>query len=152
MDELQPRRGPGRPPKVEGEALEPILRRSNRKPFGSLQQKLAYPEREGFHRHWFNDVPGRISQAEAAGYEHVKDKDGKNVSAVVGIAEAGGPLHSFLMEIPQEWYREDMAAQELENEERMAAIRNPRPRIEGADERDQGKFYAGKEGSSIKRG
>ena len=30
-----------------------------RKPFGTFDQKLAYPSREGFHRHWFNDEPGR---------------------------------------------------------------------------------------------
>lgn len=154
MDELQPRRGPGRPPKSDDLAsgVEATLqRKSNRKPFGSLQQKLARPRREGFRQHWFNDVAGRISRAQEAGYEHVKDRDGKIVCETVGVAEAGGPLKAYLMEIPQEWYQEDMAAQQAENDERMAAIKNPRAGIKDADPRDHDKFYLGKEGSSIKR-
>src|SRR5215831_667185 len=83
-----------------------------RKPFGSQEQKLAYPNREGFHRHWFNDEPGRILRAREAGYEQVHDPEGRPVSTVVGIGRGGQALVAFLMEIPQEWFEEDMAAQE----------------------------------------
>jgi hypothetical protein len=87
--------------------------RSNRRPFGARDQKLAYAARPGYHRHWFNDDPGRIDRAHEAGYEHVKDgQTGKNVSTVVGTARGGGSLVAYLMEIPEEWYREDMAAGE----------------------------------------
>lgn len=133
MDDIEVKRGPGRPPKyVEVEKTEESAlvgqsigarQRPKRRPFGSLEQKLAYPERPNFHRHWFNDAKNRIDRALEAGYEHVKDKEGKNVSYVVGTAEAGGPLHAFLMEIPQEWYDEDMAAQQKERDERMSAIK-----------------------------
>jgi hypothetical protein len=131
MDELEPRRGPGRPPKYVQElpamATETEQAPSRpprvRKPFGTMEQTMAYPKREGFHRHWFNDVKDRISRAQEAGYEHVKGKDDKNTSMVVGVAEGGGPLHAFLMEIPQEWYNEDMAAQQKIVDDREAVIK-----------------------------
>lgn len=95
-----------------------------RKPFGSQRQKLQYPNREGYHRHWFNDEPGRIEAAAEAGYEHVRDeRKGGNVQTVVGTARGGGALIAFLMEIPEEWYREDMAANEAEYASRMQEIR-----------------------------
>jgi hypothetical protein len=119
MDELV-KRGPGRPPKhIETPELP---KRAARRPFGSMQQKLAYADRPGYHRHWFNDAKNRINDALGAGYEHVKDKEGKNVSHVVGTTEQGGPLTAFLMEIPQEWYDEDMAAQKAERDEKFASI------------------------------
>lgn len=120
MEELQPRR-PGRPPKYEVQDEQP--RRASRKPFGAMDQKLAYAQREGFHRHWFNDTPGRVARAIEAGYEHVKDMAGKTVSRVVGTAEGGGPLTAFLMEIPEEWYKQDMAAQQKDIDLKEEAIR-----------------------------
>jgi len=120
MSELQPRKPTlGLPNKEEGE----VQRRSTRVPFGSLEQKLAYPERAGYHRHWFNDQKNRISRALEAGYEHVKDKEGKRVSYIVGVAEGGGPLHAYLMEIPLEWYKEDMAREQQEIDAREASIK-----------------------------
>ncbi len=121
MDDLEPRRGPGRPPKyiqetpamaVETEQAPSGRPPRTRKPFGTMEQTMAYPKREGFHRHWFNDVKDRISRAQEAGYEHVKNSEGKNVQMVVGTAEGGGAMHGFLMEIPEEWYQEDMRAQQ----------------------------------------
>ena len=130
MDELQERRGPGRPPKyveVKAETIEqtsvPVRPARNRKPFGTMEQTMAYPKREGYHRHWFNDVRDRISRAQEAGYEHVKDNAGKNVQMVVGTAEGGGAMHAFLMEIPQDWYDEDMRAQQDLVNEREAQIK-----------------------------
>lgn len=98
-------------------------RKVTRKPFGSMSLKLAYEQREGFHRHWFNDTPGRIGRAQEAGYEHVKDAAGKNVSRVVGTAEGGGALTGFLMEIPEAFYQEDMAAQQRTIDEKEEAIK-----------------------------
>jgi hypothetical protein len=96
-------------PKVAAAVPQADLpKRPNRKPFGSMQLKLAHEIKQGFHGHWFNDTPGRIDRAAEAGYEHVKDKDGKNVSRVVGTAEGGGALTAFLMMIPEEWYQEDI--------------------------------------------
>jgi hypothetical protein len=127
-----PRRGPGHPPMqrtsapVETVKFNPESdagpRKSTRKPFGSMNLKLAYPDRVGFHRHWFNETPGRIQRAQEAGYEHVTT-DGKPVSKVVGTAEGGGALTAFLMEIPEEWYTEDMAAQQREIDEKEKSIK-----------------------------
>lgn len=97
--------------------------REKRRPFGSQNQKLAYEARVGYHRHWFNDLPGRIEQALEAGYTHVEDREGKKVARVVGINPAGGPQTGFLMEIPQEWYDEDMAQQAAIDHEREMAIK-----------------------------
>lgn len=133
----QPRRGPGRPPKyheVAAPLAEPVPPdanhevtaqpvRSTRKPFGGLEQKMNYPDRPGFHRHRFNDVPGRIERALEAGYAHVQDKEGKNVKWIVGTAPGGGPMEAFLMEIPQEFFEQDMAAQQQIVNDRENAMR-----------------------------
>lgn len=97
--------------------------REARKPFGSQQQKLAYPVREGFHRHWFNEEPGRIDKALEAGYSHVEDKEGRKVQRVVGVATSGSALMAYLMEIPEEWYKEDMGLQQKLIDEQADAIK-----------------------------
>ena len=101
-----------------------VVTREKRRPFGSQVQKLAYDARVGYHRHWFNDNPGRIKQALEAGYTHVEDKEGKKVARVVGVNPAGGALMGYLMETPQEWYEEDMARQAALDTEREQAIKN----------------------------
>lgn len=147
MNEIIERRGPGRPRTVEAPAAaEEGARKIVRKPFGSTELKLAYPDREGFHRHWFNETAGRIGRAQEAGYEHVK-ADGKNVSRVVGTAEGGGPLMAFLMEIPEEFYREDMAAEQRVIDDKEESIR--RGVAEGKEGEGQ---YVPQQGISIKRG
>jgi|SRR5262245_10965870 len=99
-------------PEDQLEVDELEKRRRNRKPFGSLEQKLQFPDRPGYHRHWFNDDPGRLARAEEAGYSQVNDEHGKPVHCVVGISRGGGPLTAYLREIPLQWYQDDMAAQE----------------------------------------
>lgn len=94
-----------------------------RRPFGTQEQKLAYAQREGFHRHWFNDTPGRVDDAVAAGYTHVKDARGQNVSRLVGRTEGGDGLNAFLMEIPDEWFQQDKAAKQARVDEVDQAIR-----------------------------
>jgi hypothetical protein len=93
-------------------AEEGAVPRARRVPFGTQVQKLAYAQRAGFHRHWFNDVPDRIRRAKEAGYEHVLGHDGKPVKRVVGVREGGGGMEAYLMEIPQEWFEEDQAAKQ----------------------------------------
>lgn len=117
-----------------------ILPQRVRKPFGSHVQKLAYPKREGYHRHWFNDKPGRIMSALDAGYEHVLDPaTGQKVSRPVGVSDDGSALIAYIMEIPEEWYKEDMAAQQAEIDSREHAMRH------GAD----GEGQPGKDGRYI---
>jgi hypothetical protein len=136
------RRRPGRSPVIETAATEdsapafvPVesspefvpsdapLPRRRKNPFGSREAKLAYPPRPGYHRRWFNDVPGRIETALEGGWTHVRDKDGKSVVRRVGVAEEGGALNAYLLEIRQEWYDEDMAAQQAEVDKIEGAMR-----------------------------
>jgi len=124
-----------------------LPRRPARKPFGSMSLKLDYPQREGFHRHWFNDVPGRIDRAREAGYEHVKNGEGKPVSRTVGLAEGGGALTAFLMEIPEEWYKQDMAQEQQIIDDKEAAMK--RGVADGPEGEGQ---YVPKQGITIKRG
>jgi hypothetical protein len=79
-------------------------------PFGTFTEKLAFPPRPGFYSHWFNDKPMRIEQAKQAGYEHRLDAQGKPVSRPVGTRDGGGGMLAYLMDIPQAWRDEDMAA------------------------------------------
>lgn len=116
---------PVTPPKAPPRPLPPPerLSKDKRKPFGSMDQKLYYPQREGYHRHWFNEKPGRLDAALDAGYTFVLDREQKKVSRVVDVAPGGGPLHAWLMEIPQEWFEEDMKRQQKVVDEREDTIK-----------------------------
>ena len=104
--------------------VPPARRQRERKPFGALEQRMVAPQRPGYYRYWFNDDPGRIVRAKEAGYEHVMDDDnGQPISRVVGRSAQHGGLLAYLMEIPQTWYDEDMAAQQAERDAKMREIR-----------------------------
>ncbi len=109
-------------------AGEGVQARSDRerKPFGSLEQNLAWPPIPGFRLYWFTDKPGRIARAKEAGYEHVLGADGSPVHRVVGRGENGGGEQGYLMKIPVEWYIEDMQAGQAERDRRLAEIREGR--------------------------
>lgn len=123
------------------------ISRDSRKPFGSQDQKLAYPARDGYHRHWFNELPGRIDSALEAGYTHVLDKEGRKVVRVVGVATSGDGLPSYLMEIPQEWYEDDMARQQSEIDKTEEAMRRGKLEEKPGENR-----YVPAQGISIKHG
>lgn len=124
-----------------------IITRDNRKGFGSFSQKLARPARTGYHRHWFNDTPGRIQRALEAGWTHVKsDITKKNECEIVGVAAAGGVLHGYLLEIPEDWYNDDMIEQEKMNASREEQIKGgAQPR----DVQDKGVFFPSAQGRSM---
>jgi len=112
-------------PLTSAETEHLAKRKRVRKPFGSHQQKLAYAERPGYHRHWFNDQPGRILRALDGGYEHVKDdQTGEPVRRVVGVQEGGGALYAYIMEIPEEWWKEDLAEAQKRVDEMDQAIKS----------------------------
>lgn len=136
-DQFKPAPAAPAAPATETPQADEGPRKSTRKPFGAMMLKLAYPDRVGFHRHWFNETAGRIQRAQEAGYEHVT-VDGKPISKVVGTAEGGGALNAFLMEIPEEWYNEDMAAQQREIDEKEKSIKERN--IEGS-KADQESIY-----------
>jgi len=98
------------------------LGRKERIPFGGARQKLSVPAKEGKIRRWVNDVGGRCQLAGEGGYEFVNDDGLKigdtdvgsgnqsldsRVSRIVGTQADGSPLVAFLMEIDEEFYKED---------------------------------------------
>jgi hypothetical protein len=124
-----------------------VVTRHTRKPFGGRTQKLAYPTREGYHRHWFNDTPGRVAAALESGYTHVKDPiSGKHMTAVVGVAAVGGALNAYLLEIPEEWWQDDMAAEEEINAAKEETIKRG---VQAKEAPDADKFYPTAQGRRI---
>lgn len=98
-----------------------IIDFENRRGFGQQVQKLAYPNRPNFHRHWFNDEPGRLALAADAGYTKVLDAHGKPVAMVVD-KQTG--MFAYLHEIPEPWYKADLAAAQKVADERMSQLRS----------------------------
>lgn len=97
-----------------------------RQPFGDAEQQLAYPQRPGYRRYWFNDRPGRIKRAIQAGYAHVNDGDtGQPVVRTTDVVDGRG-RQSYLMEQPIEWYQQDMAKNARRLADRLNDIRNGR--------------------------
>lgn len=127
------------------------ISRETRRGFGSQDQKLAYPQRQGYHRHWFNDSPGRVASAKESGYTQVEDEAGKPVVRVVGVTATGAPLSAYLLEIPEEWWQDDMAENEKINLAKEEAIKGG---ASAQDSKDRQAFYPSAQGRriEIKRG
>lgn len=117
--------------------------RKFRKPVGALNQKLALPERNGYKRHWFNDVAGRIGEAQANGWRHVTDSAGKSISRAVGTGRDKGALYAFAMEIPLVFWQEDQDAKHKLATDTIAGLKaSPFKSAPGvAKPSDKGKFY-----------
>jgi hypothetical protein len=113
---------------IDDELDESVINEDTRLPFGSAVQRLEYPPRPGYHRYWFNDNPGRIQRALAAGYKHVLDDDGKVVHRPVGTS-SGTVLLGYLMEIPEAWWKKDLKAGQDKVDQMDADIR--RGNVEG---------------------
>lgn len=122
--------------------------RSKRKLLGQAELKLSAPNRDGFHRRWFNDDGNRLIDAQEAGYTFVQDeaksareKRAIYLSRLVGTQQNGQPQYAFLMEKPLQQYREDQARKQRPLDEFDNAI--GRGVIHGADEGDKsaGVFY-----------
>jgi hypothetical protein len=129
--------------------LEEVARiRRIRKPFGAYSQKLALPRRPGYHRHWFNDVGGRLEDAVGNGWAHVKGQDGKPIKRVVGTGRDNGALVGYAMEIPLEFWQEDMDARFAAAQARVDDVKKTpfqSPNGSKADRADQDKFYTSRE-------
>ena len=105
---MEQRRGPGRPPK------DPTINKARppRVPM-SAGNKLRAPAREGYQRYWTitgPDHPGVLEEMQAAWWEFVLDDDGEQITRPAGR----GNTH-VLMQIQQEYYDEDIAAQQRRN-------------------------------------
>lgn len=117
--------------------------RKIRRPLGAFTQKLALPVRRGYHRHWFNDVGGRVGEAIANGWSHVKDDEGKELRRVVGTGRDNGPLYAYAMEIPEVFWLEDMAARHEVARQSIDSLKSAPFRAQKGSmtAQDQGKFY-----------
>lgn len=128
-----------------GETLAEAIQRirTTRKPLAAYSLKLALPERQGYHRHWFNDVAGRIEEAKASGYAHVLDKDRKPICRAVGTGRDKGVQYAYAMEIPCVFYDEDMAQKHKVASDQLDALKkSPFQAPAGsAQKSDAGKFY-----------
>ena len=133
---IEERRGPGRPPsaakmaakdkvnRVLGNQEDPrqerpterqAPRRKERIPFGVPTKHFNAPQNDGYVYRVFNDnwrkEPGRIQRALDAGYEYVKDDQS---GTVVGTNEDGSAINGVLMRIPKEFYEEDQKLKQKE--------------------------------------
>jgi hypothetical protein len=106
------------PDDVEAAALRAqALRAGNRRAANERTPRLYYPMRPGWHQCWINDTPGNIPRFQERGYDFRIDPSTKErVSRVAGVAEGGGGLQAFLMEIPLEIYNDDMKSLEAAND------------------------------------
>lgn len=121
--------------------------RKTRKPFGAFQQKLVLSLRPGYHRHWFNDIPGRVDEAVASGWTHVEDKDGRPVKRIVGSGRDKGALYAYAMEIPDVFWEEDQAELARRAKAPLDAIKSKPIMAKPGESRpeDDSKFYSPRE-------
>ena len=89
---------------------------------GLSTQKLLAPKRPGFVRRWVKDVGNRLAEVQRKGYSFVSKSEidakevfstdaGDKVSQVGGI-DSGNPFRLYLMEISEEFAKEDAEEKE----------------------------------------
>lgn len=125
-------------PETAPEAAEELPGRRRRASIGGMNMKLKVPDRPGFHRHWFNDVPGRLAMAHELAYDFVTDaalkSDGPDsrIRRFVGTVD-GNPLYAYLMETPLEEFergQREKVEETREVDKAIAAGRDLDGRIE----------------------
>ena len=116
-----------------------------RVPMSIPAPKLAVPDIPGYHLHWILNDPARINQAMRAGYEFVSEDEvdvantnlagdmstsgntdmGSRVSVLASgsVGDDGKEQRLYLMKLPQEWWEEDQAKLEAQNENIAASLR-----------------------------
>lgn len=142
----------------DGESLDQAVariraerERSGRHVFGSLHQKLALPVRSGYHRHWFNDVAGRVDEAKASGWAHIKNpRDGTPLRRAVGTGRDSNVQWAYAMELPLVFWQEEMDARHALAKEKIDGIKASPFRAQPGQSQvsDQGKFYNPVEGNA----
>jgi hypothetical protein len=102
---------------------------------GVARAKLSVPQREGYVRRWVNDEEGRLMNAEAGGYQFAQDAslqigapDVDNVNRDLGarisrVVDKTTGKKAYLMEIKEEFYREDQRAKAEKVAEKDRLIR-----------------------------
>lgn len=110
--------------------------RGARVPLGVARSKLAVPSRPGFVRRWVNDTEGRLLQAEQGGYQYAVDQslqigspdvDNENRdlgSRVSRVVDKSTGQKAYLMEIKEEFYKEDQESKAAKVAEKDNLIKN----------------------------
>lgn len=122
----------------------PDRSKAKRTPVGR-RNVLVADENPGYKRRWVNDEPGRIQMFEEAGYRIV---EGQNQSGQKNVGQAsqvgsvarkpvGGGTNAVLMEISDDWYKEDQAAKEAQLKEKEQGLLND----EKGQKPDQSNLY-----------
>lgn len=136
-----PRKRGGRPAKAVDVAVKKVSRspeqiredakkrreeaQSYKSDVGALNgQRLVVKQKEGFYRYFVNDDGRRIDSFLQMGYYFVQENQsgeytptedlGSRVFVRVGTKAGGGVLNAYLMEIPEELYRETQNIKEQE--------------------------------------
>lgn len=94
--------------------------RPKRIPLAQRNVLTVNNKRPGFNQRWVNDVDGRIQMFEEAGYTAVQkptevgDPQAGAATQVDRVVRkpVGGGITAVLMEIPEDYYREDQQAKE----------------------------------------
>ena len=105
----------------KNDGVKPVEQSRNRIPLGS-RNVLTAPKRPGFVRRIVNDIGDRVKMFQEAGYNIVNDGTdvgdpkigkptqlGSNTNPHVGSGQK-----AFLMEIPEEYYKEDQERKQKE--------------------------------------
>lgn len=94
--------------------------RPERKEFSiaTLQLKLSYPQKKGFRREWVID--SQYSIYEARGWRPVQGEDGDIMRNVMSPNAEKGPMYGTYMEIPETWYNENLAEDDIIRKEQLA--------------------------------
>ena len=120
--------------------------RRKRTPFGvprlkmtldsATQAKLAA---EGKVARWINDKDNRIREAQDGDYEFITsegattgdaekvEETDRKIRKIAGKNKDGSPMYTYLMAIPEEYYREDQEAKEEINKKVDEAIKGGNP-------------------------
>jgi hypothetical protein len=98
--------------------------RSKRVPLGVARSKLSVPTRQGYVRRWINDTEGRLINATEGGYEYAQDQslqigspdidnENRDLGARISrVVDKSTGQKAYLMEIKEEFYKEDQAAKQ----------------------------------------
>lgn len=105
--------------------------RPQRTPLGR-RNVLTASARKGYQRRWVNDTDDRLLRAQEAGYTFVQDPTANTSDQVAGdpaqmgsatSKSVGKGVRAYLMEIPEDFYREDQAAKQKDVDASEAGLR-----------------------------
>jgi len=153
----------GREPR-QADRTETGAGRSKRIPLGRPRFKLKAnhlipPDKIG---RWINDDPGRLEDAQQAGYTFVKDSDAQvgegaenerdglssSVRRRVGVRADGKAKMAYLMAISREFFEEDQTGKEQDRKEIESGLR--RGEVDQGLKAEEGR-YIPKEGITIEQ-